>query len=98
MGLFCCDRTCLWGGGAVHRGMAGSLGGQNPECRFSGRTAGGSAGRVTAAIVLAEPVSIADGEATAKGNINFPRFLTRRAAVVDRLFDGDASDVLRILQ
>ena len=33
-----------------------------------------------------------------KGNINFPRFLTRRAAVVDRLFDGDASDVLRILQ
>ena len=69
-----------------------------PNAVFLAATAAGSAGRVTAAIVLAEPASIADGEATEKGNINFPRFLTRRAAVVDRLFDGDASDVLRILQ
>ncbi|MFC6761034.1 hypothetical protein ACFQFQ_18530 [Sulfitobacter porphyrae] len=37
-------------------------------------TAAGSAGRVCAAIVLAEPASMAEGEATAKGNLNFPAF------------------------
>lgn len=60
-------------------------------------SAAGSAGRVCAAIVLAEPASMAEGEATAKGNLNFPRFLARRAALVDRLFAPDCPDVIHIL-
>ncbi len=60
-------------------------------------TAAGSAGRVCAAIVLAEPASMAEGEATAKGNLNFPRFLSRRAALVARLFGRETPDVIRIL-
>ncbi len=47
----------------------------------------GTAQRIAAALVLAEPPSMAEGEATAKGNINFPRLLARRAGLVARLFD-----------
>ena len=47
----------------------------------------GSAMRVTCALVMAEPPSIADGEATAKGNINFAKLLERRADLIDVLYD-----------
>jgi len=50
----------------------------------------GSATRVTRALILAEPPSMADGEATAKGNINFPKLLERRAALVEQLYDDTA--------
>ncbi len=52
-------------------------------------TATGSATRVTAALVLADPASMAAGEATAKGNINFPKFLAARADMVERLYDPE---------
>ncbi len=42
---------------------------------------------VSCALVLSEPASMAEGEATAKGNINFPKFLRRRADLVDQLYD-----------
>ena len=48
---------------------------------------GGCRGRVTCALVMAEPPSIADGEATAKGNINFAKLLERRADLIDVLYD-----------
>ncbi len=54
----------------------------------------GSAMRVAAALVLTDPPSMGDGEATAKGNINFARLLQRRAALVQRLYD--ATDPARI--
>ncbi|MEW9918345.1 feruloyl-CoA synthase [Marimonas sp. MJW-29] len=57
----------------------------------------GSATRVTCALVLSEPPSMAEGEATAKGNINFPRLLQRRAALVDRLYEPDGKGRLGIL-
>ena len=50
-------------------------------------TSTGSATRVTCALVMADPPSMAEGEATAKGNINFARLLDRRAALVDDLYD-----------
>lgn len=55
------------------------------------------AGRIVQALILSEPPSMADGEATAKGNINFPRFLERRAALVDLLYDPGAPERLDIL-
>ena len=48
---------------------------------------GPSSRRVRRAIVLAEPPSVAEGEMTAKGNLNFRRLLTRRAALLERLYD-----------
>ena len=39
------------------------------------------------ALILSEPPSMADGEITAKGNLNFNRLQTRRAALVTRLYD-----------
>ncbi|UWR15817.1 feruloyl-CoA synthase [Sulfitobacter sp. M368] len=42
---------------------------------------------VSCALVLSEPASMAEGEATAKGNINFPKFLRRRADLVDQLYN-----------
>ncbi|MGB0748310.1 MAG: feruloyl-CoA synthase [Magnetospiraceae bacterium] len=50
----------------------------------------GSSTLVSRALVLAEPPSIADGEITAKGNLNPRKVQTRRAQLLDRLYtDGD---------
>ncbi len=46
-----------------------------------------SSTRVMRALILSEPASIADGEITAKGNLNFRKVLTRRAALLTRLYD-----------
>ncbi|PCH94443.1 MAG: feruloyl-CoA synthetase [Rhodobacteraceae bacterium] len=42
---------------------------------------------VSRAIVLSEPLSIGDGELTPKGSINFVKVLTRRADLLERLYD-----------
>ena len=47
----------------------------------------GSAHAIRRAMVLAEPPSIAEGEMTAKGNVNFRKLLMRRAGLVARLYD-----------
>ncbi|MAY85482.1 MAG: feruloyl-CoA synthetase [Pseudooceanicola sp.] len=57
--------------------------------------AAGSSMRVTRAIVLAEPPSMAEGEITAKGNLNFRKILTRRRALLDRLYDDADPAVIR---
>ncbi len=51
----------------------------------------GSSTRIARAMLLAEPASIADGEITAKGNLNFRQVLNRRAALLERLYND--SDV-----
>ena len=56
----------------------------------------GSSMRVARALILAEPPSVAEGEITAKGNLNFRRLLTRRADLLDRLYSDDAEPVIRI--
>lgn len=53
----------------------------------------GSSTRVTRAIVLAEPQSLTDAEITAKGNLNFRKVLTRRAALLTRLYNADANGI-----
>jgi len=47
----------------------------------------GSASRIARALVLAEPPSMGEGEMTAKGNLNFRKVLTRRAEMLERLYD-----------
>ena len=47
----------------------------------------GSAARVTGAVIMADIPSMGDGEATAKGNLNFPKILMRRADLVTRIYD-----------
>ena len=51
---------------------------------------------MTRALFLSEPPSIADGEITAKGNLNFRKLLMRRQSVLERLYDDDDPAVIRI--
>lgn len=60
------------------------------------KTAAGSSNRIARALILAEPPSIADGEITAKGNLNFRKLLTRRAGLLDRLYSNTDSAVIRV--
>lgn len=46
-----------------------------------------SSTRIARALVLSEPPHLPDGEITAKGNLNFRKLLTRRAAILERLYD-----------
>jgi feruloyl-CoA synthase len=55
----------------------------------------GSARDVVAALILAEPPQMGEGEMTAKGNLNFRRLLTRRAALLSRLDDPVDPAVIR---
>jgi len=51
----------------------------------------GSASRVTAALIMNDLPSMGDGEVTAKGNLNFPKILMRRADLVARIYNADDS-------
>jgi feruloyl-CoA synthase len=55
----------------------------------------GSSQRVTRAILLDEPASIDHGEITDKGSINQRAVLTRRAALVEALYDEHNPAVIR---
>ncbi|GAA6191198.1 feruloyl-CoA synthase [Phaeobacter sp. NW0010-22] len=54
----------------------------------------GSSARITRAIILAEPPSMAEGEITAKGNLNFRKLLSRRADILTRLYAGAATGII----
>ena len=56
----------------------------------------GSSTRVGRAIVVSEPPSLGDGEITAKGNLNARKVLSRRAALLERLYDDADPAVIRI--
>ena len=60
------------------------------------REISGSAARVGRAIVLSEPASMPEGEMTAKGNLNFRKVLTRRAALLERLYAEDDAAVTTV--
>lgn len=63
--------------------------------RLKARGDQGSSTRITRALILTEPPSIADGEITAKGNLNFRKLLTRRAGLLARLYDdADPATIL----
>jgi feruloyl-CoA synthase len=62
--------------------------------KLEGLGASGST-RVARAMVLSEPLSMAEGEVTAKGSINFAKLLVRRAGILERLYDdADAATIL----
>lgn len=54
-----------------------------------------SSTRIARAAILAEPPSMADGEMTAKGNLNFARIMVRRAPLLERLYDDTEHCVLQ---
>lgn len=60
------------------------------------REISGSSTLISRAIVLSEPASMAEGEMTAKGNLNFRKVLTRRKDLLDRLYDDADPAVVTI--
>jgi feruloyl-CoA synthase len=60
------------------------------------KTAQGSSNKVMRALILSEPPSMADGEITAKGNLNFRKLLDRRADALTRLYDDSDPAVIHI--
>lgn len=66
-----------------------------PVARRLAQVGGSSSTRIARALVLAEPPSLADGEITAKGNLNARKLLKRRAAVLERLYSDDPSVIAR---
>jgi feruloyl-CoA synthase len=71
------------------RGVVGVLIVPSAALRRGGARGGGvgrgSAARIGRALVMAEPVLMADGEVTAKWNLNFAKAQARSAGLVDRL-------------
>ena len=60
------------------------------------REISGSSTKISRAIVVSEPASMAEGEVTAKGNLNFRKVLTRRKDLLDRLYDDADPAVVTI--
>ena len=56
----------------------------------------GSAKRITRAIILAEPPSLKDAEITDKGSLNIKKVLTRRADLLERLYDNEDPALIRV--
>lgn len=56
----------------------------------------GSAKRVTRALILAEPPSLKDAEITDKGSLNIRKVLTRRADLLERLYDNEDPALIRV--
>jgi len=96
------DREALGAQGFAVAEAAGALRCAALQAEIARRLAGqaarasGSSTRVVRALVLAEPPSMAEGEMTAKGNLNFARLLARRAALVERLYDDGEPALARI--
>ena len=59
-------------------------------------TSTGSSTRIGRALVLTEPPSLQHHEMTAKGNLNIRQVLTRRNALVDRLYDNNDPAIIRV--
>lgn len=56
----------------------------------------GSAKRITRAMILADPPSLADHEITDKGSLNIKKILTRRADLLERLYDNEDPALIRV--
>lgn len=64
--------------------------------RDMARAATGSAKRISRALILAEPPSLKDAEITDKGSLNIRRIITRRAALLERLYDNEDPALIRV--
>jgi feruloyl-CoA synthase len=96
------DREALAGAGFAVEEERGVLSCPLLRSEFKRRLASragqtsGSSSRVTRALVMSEPPSFAESEITAKGNLNFRKILTRRADLLERLYDDRDPSVARI--
>ena len=61
-----------------------------------GKTHSTSSTHIARAVALSEPPSLPDGEITAKGNLNFRKILSRRAALLERLYDDGDPHVIKV--
>ncbi|WP_394690644.1 feruloyl-CoA synthase [Hoeflea sp.] len=64
--------------------------------RAMARASSGSAKRIARAIILAEPPSLKDGEITDKGSLNVRKIITRRADLLERLYDNQDPALIRV--
>ncbi|WP_444464810.1 feruloyl-CoA synthase [Rhodobacter capsulatus] len=64
--------------------------------REMARHATGSAKRISRALILAEPPSLKDGELTDKGSLNVRKIITRRADLLERLYDNEDPGLIRV--
>jgi feruloyl-CoA synthase len=64
--------------------------------RAMAKAATGSAKRITRAIILAEPPSLKDSEMTDKGSLNVRKIITRRADLLERLYDNEDPALIRV--
>ncbi|MCE8005426.1 AMP-binding protein [Aestuariivita sp.] len=78
----------VWRGPGLEADIAQRLGAMAAAAK-------GGSNRIGRALILSEPPSLAEGEITAKGNLNFRKLLTRRAALLDRLYSNDPA-VIRV--
>jgi feruloyl-CoA synthase len=60
------------------------------------RAATGSAKRISRALILAEPPSLKDQEVTDKGSLNIRKIITRRATLLERLYDNEDPALIRV--
>jgi feruloyl-CoA synthase len=60
------------------------------------RAATGSAKRIARALILAAPPSLKDHEVTDKGSLNVRKIITRRAGLVERLYDNEDPALIRV--
>jgi len=68
------------------------------ETRLRGmaKASAGSAKRITRAIILAELPSLKDSEVTDKGSLNVRKIITRRADLLERLYDNEDPALIRV--
>lgn len=64
--------------------------------RAMASAATGSAKRISRAIILAEPPSVKDAEITDKGSLNVRKIMTRRADLLERLYDNEDPALIRV--
>jgi len=64
--------------------------------REAAKAATGSAKRISRALILSEPPSLKDHEVTDKGSLNVRKIITRRAALLERLYDNEDPALIRV--
>jgi feruloyl-CoA synthase len=82
------DDGGIWRGEALEEEIRDRLTGFSSPAK-------GASNRIRRVLILSEPPSMAEGEITAKGNLNFRKILARRAVVLDRLYSDDPA-VIRL--
>ena len=93
------DLLCKWSAGTCFSSEQGQQeAGAEHLCQSQHDEADKKLGitKVVRALILAEAPSLTEGEVTAKGNLNFRKILTRRADLLERLYDANSPNVVSL--